>query len=62
MIRSSRYGGCLAPRDFPRLVELQLTGRLPLQDMVTEEIGIDDVETAFTRMRDGEVIRSVVLL
>ncbi|MBN9794798.1 S-(hydroxymethyl)mycothiol dehydrogenase [Pseudonocardia sp. TMWB2A] len=60
-IRSSRYGECLPSRDFPRLVELHLGGRLPLQDMVTEEIGIDDVETAFARMRDGEVIRSVVV-
>ena len=43
------------------LIDLYLQGRLPLQDFVSETIGIDDVEAAFEKMHHGEVLRSVVL-
>jgi S-(hydroxymethyl)mycothiol dehydrogenase len=61
-IKSSWYGDCLPERDFPTLIALYLQGRLPLDRFVSEEIGIEDVEAAFTRMEGGEVLRSVVLL
>jgi S-(hydroxymethyl)mycothiol dehydrogenase len=61
-LKPSWYGDCLPSRDFPLLVELHLQGRLPLQDFVTETIGLGDVEAAFHRMERGEVLRSVVVL
>ena len=44
------------------LVDLYLQGRLDLDAFVTETIGLDDVEAAFDKMHDGEVLRSVVVL
>ncbi len=61
-LRPSWYGDCLPSRDFPLLVELHLQGRLPLEDFVTETIGLGDVEAAFHKMERGEVLRSVVVL
>jgi S-(hydroxymethyl)mycothiol dehydrogenase len=61
-LKPSWYGDCLPDRDFPLLVDLHLQGRLPLQDFVTETIGLADVEEAFHRMERGEVLRSVVVL
>ena len=61
-LKPSWYGDCLPSRDFPLLVDLHLQGRLPLEDFVTETIGLGDVEEAFHRMERGEVLRSVVLL
>ena len=61
-MKPSWYGDCLPSRDFPLLVDLHLQGRLPLEDFVTETIGLGDVEEAFHRMERGEVLRSVVLL
>ena len=61
-LKSSWYGDCLPSRDFPMLVDLYLQGRLDLDAFVTETIGIDDVEAAFTKMHDGAVLRSVVEL
>ena len=49
-------------RDFPVLVDLHLQGRLPLDEFVSETIGLDGIEDAFGRMERGEVLRSVVLL
>lgn len=61
-LKSSWYGDCLPSRDFPMLVDLHLQGRLPLEKFVSEEIGLDDIETAFEKMHHGDVLRSVVVL
>jgi S-(hydroxymethyl)mycothiol dehydrogenase len=60
-LKSSWYGDCLPSRDFPMLVDLYLQGRLPLEEFVTETIGIEDVESAFDKMHRGDVLRSVVV-
>ncbi|WP_433509602.1 S-(hydroxymethyl)mycothiol dehydrogenase [Nonomuraea sp. CA-143628] len=61
-LKSSWYGDCLPSRDFPTLISLYLQGRFDLDAFVTETIGLDDVEDAFTKMHHGEVLRSVVVL
>ncbi len=61
-LKSSWYGDCLPERDFPTLIELYLQGRLPLDKFVTERIGITDIEDAFHKMHNGDVLRSVVVL
>jgi len=60
-LKASWYGDCLPSRDFPMLIDLYLQGRLPLGDFVSAKIGIDDVEAAFDKMHQGDVLRSVVV-
>jgi S-(hydroxymethyl)mycothiol dehydrogenase len=60
-LKSSWYGDCLPSRDFPMLVDMHLSGRLPLEKFVSETIGINDVEAAFDKMHAGDVLRSVVV-
>ncbi|MGO1397928.1 MAG: S-(hydroxymethyl)mycothiol dehydrogenase [Brevibacterium yomogidense] len=59
-LKSSWYGDCLPERDFPMLVDLYEQGRLPLDGFVTERIGVHGVEEAFSKMKQGDVLRSVV--
>jgi S-(hydroxymethyl)mycothiol dehydrogenase len=61
-LKSSWYGDCLPSRDFPMLVDLYQQGRLDLDAFVTEEIALDQVESAFELMHGGNVLRSVVVL
>ncbi|MEU8827521.1 S-(hydroxymethyl)mycothiol dehydrogenase [Streptomyces sp. NPDC048636] len=61
-LKSSWYGDCLPSRDFPMLIDLYTQGRLDLDAFVSETIGLDEVEKAFTRMHQGDVLRSVVVL
>ena len=61
-LKSSWYGDCLPSRDFPLLTDLFGQGRFPLDRFITERIGLDDVEEAFLRMQQGQVLRSVVVL
>lgn len=59
-IVGSNYGSAIPALDFPRYAQLYLDGRLPVDRLVTERIGLDDVEAAFERMRRGEGVRSVI--
>ncbi len=61
-LKSSWYGDCLPSRDFPMLIDLYLQGRLDLDRFVSETISLDDVEEAFHKMEQGEVLRSVVVM
>ena len=61
-LKSSWYGDCLPSRDFPILVELFQQGRLNLEAFVTERISIDEIEAAFHKMENGDVLRSVAVL
>lgn len=61
-LKSAWYGDCLPERDFPTLIDLYLQGRLPLEEFVSERIGLDDIEDAFHKMHEGKVLRSVVVL
>ena len=61
-LRPSWYGDCLPERDFPLLIELYRQGRLDLDRFVSEVIGIDGVEAAFSKMTRGDVLRSVVVM
>ena len=60
-LKPSWYGDCLPSRDFPRLIDLYLQGRLPLDRFVSERIALEDIEEAFLKMQKGEVLRSVVV-
>ena len=60
-LKSSWYGDCLPSRDFPMLIDLYMQGRLDLDRFVTETIKVDEVEKAFHKMEQGEVLRSVVI-
>ena len=56
----SLNGDSLASRDFPQLIDWYLDGELDLDGLVTERIGLDDVDAAFTAMQRGDTIRSVI--
>ena len=55
------YGSCVPGRDFPRLAELALSGRLPVERMIAERIGIDDLDRAFAQLRAGDGARRVLV-
>ena len=57
----SIYGGAVPALDFPRIADLYLAGKLPLDKLVSHRIGLDEVEDAFAAMRRRERARSVVV-
>lgn len=60
-IVGSNYGSTVPGRDFPRLAELYLAGKLPVDELISDRISLDDVNEAFDAMRRGERARSVIV-
>lgn len=56
-----QYGSVTPARDFPMLLALWRTGRLPLEKLITRRIGLDEVNSAFDDLRQGNGIRSVII-
>jgi S-(hydroxymethyl)glutathione dehydrogenase / alcohol dehydrogenase len=60
-LRGSNYGSATPAVDFPRIASLYAAGRLPLDLLVTECIGLEGVEGALEAMRRGDGARRVVV-
>ena len=54
------YGGCNTLTDIPYLLQLYRDGLVNLDDMVTKEYALDDINVAFDDMMAGRNIRGVV--
>ncbi len=60
-IRGCWYGSSNTHHDVPMLVELYQGGKLKLDELISAEIGLDQVNEAFEAMEAGEVARSVIV-
>jgi S-(hydroxymethyl)glutathione dehydrogenase / alcohol dehydrogenase len=60
-IRRSSYGGARPARDFPLLTGAYLDGKLRLDPMITQRIGLDQINEGFAALKAGRAIRSVVM-
>ena len=60
-LQGSLMGSNRFPLDIPRLVDFYLTGRLDLDSLVAERIGLGEVNQAMDILRGGESARSVIL-
>jgi S-(hydroxymethyl)glutathione dehydrogenase / alcohol dehydrogenase len=54
------YGSSDVRTEFHRLIKLWGAGRLDLEGMISQRVGLEDVNKAFDDMKAGTVIRSVV--
>ena len=61
-IKGSYLGGCQPRRDIPRYIEWFQAGRLPVDLLLSERIGLDDVNPAFDRLASGRTVRQVILI
>jgi S-(hydroxymethyl)glutathione dehydrogenase/alcohol dehydrogenase len=59
-IQGSNMGSNRFRIDMPRYVDLYLSGRLKLDELVSARIGLDQINDGFDAMRRGEVARSVI--
>ena len=60
-IRGSNYGSADPARDFPAIAAGYLEGKLPLDVLISERIGLDGLEAAFEAMRQGDGARRVIV-
>jgi NDMA-dependent alcohol dehydrogenase len=60
-IKGCWYGSTDAKVDVPKLLDLYKKGELKLDELISREIGLEDVNEAFDAMKAGEVARSVIV-
>ena len=60
-IRGSNYGSADPARDFPAIAAAYLDGRLPLDVLISQRIGLEDLDGAFDGMRRGAGARRVIV-
>ena len=59
-VLGSNYGFADPASDFPDYAALHLAGRLPVERLIDRRIGLDELEAAFDRLREGVGLRQVV--
>jgi Zn-dependent alcohol dehydrogenase len=61
VLRGSSYGGASVFVDFPRLVELNLNGKLKLDELITRRYDVSEANEAFRALAAGEVARGLIV-
>jgi len=61
-IKGSYIGSCVPSRDVPRFVAMFRAGRLPVDQLLSETIGLEDINPALDRLARGESIRQVIVM
>ena len=61
-IKGSYVGSCVPERDIPHFVNLYKQGRLPVDELLTDTIALEDINEGFDRLARGEAARLVVIM
>ena len=60
-LKGSYIGSCVPARDIPRYIALYRLGLLPVDRLLSERIGLADINEGFDRLADGATVRQVLL-
>jgi S-(hydroxymethyl)glutathione dehydrogenase/alcohol dehydrogenase len=60
-IQGSNMGGVRLAIDIPVYVDLYMQGRLKLDELISQRLGLADINRGFDDLRRGEIARSVIL-
>ncbi len=58
--KGTAFGGAKGRTDVPKIVDWYMDGKINIDDLITHVMPLDEINTAFDLMHDGESIRSVV--
>ena len=60
-IKGSYIGSCVPQRDVPRYIALYQQGKLPVDRLMSERVGLEDLNAAFDRLASGHTVRQVLV-
>jgi alcohol dehydrogenase len=61
-LKGSYLGSCVPERDIPTFVAAYKDGRLPVDELLTHRIALDDLNEGFDRLAQGAAVRQAVML
>ena len=59
--RGTAFGGARGRTDVPRIVDWYMNGKIEIDPMITHTMPLEEINTAFDLMHEGESIRSVIV-
>lgn len=60
-VKGSYIGGCVPLRDVPRYIALYQQGKLPVDRLMSDRVGLDDLNAAFDHLASGHTVRQVLI-
>ncbi|HEX5958169.1 MAG TPA: zinc-dependent alcohol dehydrogenase family protein, partial [Hyphomicrobiaceae bacterium] len=60
-LKGSYVGSCVPARDIPRYIELYRQGMLPVDRLLSDRIGLEDINAGFDRLADGATVRQILV-
>ena len=60
VLMASGFGGARQPIDLPMLVDLYMSGKLKLDELISRTLPLEEVNTALDELQHGQVARSVL--
>jgi NDMA-dependent alcohol dehydrogenase len=60
-LQGSYFGSCVPRVDFPRMLQLYMSGRLKLDELITRRYSIDQAPQAFKDLEEGRNARGVIV-
>ena len=59
--KGTAFGGAKGRTDVPQIVDWYMEGKINIDDLITHQLALEDINQGFDLMHAGESIRSVVL-
>jgi len=59
--KGTAFGGARGRTDVPKIVDWYMDGKIKIDELITHQMPLDDINKAFDLMHSGESIRSVVI-
>lgn len=60
-LKGSYIGSAVPRRDIPRFIDLYRQGLLPVDRLMSERIGLDEINLGFDRLADGGTVRQILV-
>jgi Zn-dependent alcohol dehydrogenase len=61
-LKGSYLGSCVPKRDIPHFVEAYKNGELPVDELLTHRIALDEINEGFDRLAAGAAVRQAVIM
>jgi alcohol dehydrogenase len=60
-VKGSYVGSCVPRRDIPRFIALYRQGLLPVDQLMSDRIRLEDINEGFDRLADGGTVRQILV-
>lgn len=60
-LKGSYLGSCVPSRDIPNYLAMYRAGRLPVDQLISHKLRLEDINEGFERLANGDAIRQIIM-